>query len=187
MDVELWKSINYAFQDIIVLQLCLVAGYAFFAKRYISLKYYPIIYYLMGTVIVELISKIVLRINESSLYFTYVNFFNIPFELIMLYWFLKNIFKDNKLLNNWIYLNFSSIILFLVFLSFKDNPNSKDASLALSVLNVMLLSYCLFHLNVRFGNKKIFKMKFGKFNKKKRVYKIHFFNQNQNWKMNKRN
>jgi hypothetical protein len=158
MNLEFWQSLNYAFQDIIVLQLCLVAGYAFFAKKYISLNYHPIIYYLIGSVIIELVSKIILRINESSLYFNYVNYFNIPFELIMLSWFLKNIFQENKMVNYWIYLNFSSIVPFLVFLLFIDGSNSKYGSLALSILNVPLLLYCLYPLNKRFKNKKIFRI-----------------------------
>lgn len=156
MNLEFWQSINYAFQDIIVLQLCLVAGYAFFAKRYISFKYYPIVYYLIGSVVEELISKVILRIDESSSYFRYNIFFNVPFELIMLYWFLKNIFKDNKMLNNWIYINFISILLFLIFPLFKNS--SEYVFLVSSILNVILLLYCMFLLNNRFRNKKIFKI-----------------------------
>jgi hypothetical protein len=158
MNLELWQSINYAFQDIAVPQLCLVAGYAFFAKKYISIKYNPIIYYLMGNVIIELISKIIVRINESSLFFKYVSFLYVPFELLMLYWFLKNIFKGNKIIDYWIVLNFSFIILFLIFLLFNDDSDSKYASLATSILNVPLLLYCLYPLNERFRNKKLFRI-----------------------------
>ena len=158
MNLELWRSINYATQDIIVLQLCLVTGFAFFAKKYISLKYYPIIYYLIGSVIIELISKIMMRIDIHSLYFDYINFFYIPFELIMLYWLLKNIFDDNKMINIWTYLNFSAVVLFLIYLLFKRNFNTQYASLTSSILNITILLYCLYDLNDRFRSKKLFKI-----------------------------
>lgn len=158
MNLELWRSINFAFQDIMVYQLCLVAGYAFFAKKYIPLKFYPIIYYLIGSVTIELISKIIIKIDETSLYFKYIGFLYIPFELVMLYWFLKNIFKDNKIVKSWVLLNFLSISFFIIFLLLKDDSNSKYASLATSILNVPLLLYCLYPLNERFKNKRIFRI-----------------------------
>lgn len=158
MNLEFWQSINYYIQDIIFYELCLVTGYALFVKKYVSHKYYPIIYYLIGSVIMELVSKIIMNIDESSLYFKYANFFNIPFELIMLYWFLKNILKDNNIVSVWIKLNFLSIILFLIFILFKGNYSTKYASLAMSILNTALLLYCIYLLNERFKNKKIFKI-----------------------------
>ncbi len=157
MNLDFWRSINYLFQDLIVIQLCLVTGYAFFIKKIISKKYYPIIYYLIVSVCIEIISKIMLKIDENSPYFTYLNFIFIPFELVMLYWFLNNIFVNVKHIKVWATTNFIIIIIFSIFELLQKEPNSKDVSLLSAILNIIFLLYILYQLNVRFAGRILYK------------------------------
>lgn len=158
MNLEFWRSINYILQDLIVIQLCLVTGYAFFIKKYISDKYYPIIYYLIVSVCIEIISKVMLKIDENSPYFIYLNFIYIPFELIMLYWFFKNIFVDDKHIKFWTIANLIIILIFSFFELLQNEPNSKNVSLLSAILNIVFLLYILYQLNLRFRGKLLYKI-----------------------------
>ena len=70
-----------------------------------------------------------LKIDDESPYFIYLNFIYIPFELVMLYWFLKNIFADDKHIRFWAIINFIIIIIFSVVELLQNEPNSKNVSL----------------------------------------------------------
>jgi hypothetical protein len=144
MSLENWRSLNYFFQDLIVLQMFFVTGLVSFRMNTTSKKYRPIIIYLIFSVVLEIISKFFLKINPESLYFTYNNFVFIIFEAWFVYWYLFMTFPAQKILKTWLIINFSFILLFFGYLVYSKNPNSDYRSFVPAFLHILILLYALY-------------------------------------------
>jgi hypothetical protein len=157
MNLDNWRALNYIFQDLIVTQLFLVTGYVFYLRYYIPKRYFPIIYYLFGSAIFEVTSKVILKINENSNYFTYSDLVFILMEDLTLYWFILNIFPQKKNIKIFIFTNVIIILGFFVYLIIAGNSVEK-APILPAILNILLLLYFLFLLNIKFSGKKIIRI-----------------------------
>ena len=158
MNLDTWRSINYIFQDLIVSQLFIVTGYAIFLKNSIHKRYWPIIYYLMGSTLIEITSKIILKLNDQSAYFVYNGYILVILELSMLYWFILNIISDNRIVLFLIIAILLAIITFYIFDIASGNSFPNIIATMPAFLNILFLSYILFTFNAKFSKKKFLKV-----------------------------
>jgi hypothetical protein len=140
MSLDQWRSLNYSFQDIIVLEMILVTLYLVYKRNTILTKNKSIYYYLCVSSVFELTSKVFLKLNSESNYFLFNNYFFIIFETVLLYLYLNNNFKTSKSLKIILVVNFIFILFFTVFIIiFKSNQEYK--SLLPSFLHICVLLY----------------------------------------------
>jgi hypothetical protein len=144
--LENWRTVNYILQDIIILEMFLVAGYILARRSKVSDNFKYIINYLIFSVVFEIVSRVVLKINPNSIYFIYYNFLFIGVETWLLYMFLDKIHKKNGIIRKYLLLNVSLLLIFFGYLLFFPSIEGPPEYLPLfpAVLHMIILSYSLY-------------------------------------------
>lgn len=144
--------------DLVNISLYLCFGYASFFATKLDKRFNKVYFYILGSILFELTSICILKINDEAIYFKYVDFLFGFFELTFLYWFIFLSFRFSSIIPKIILVNIFLMVVFLIFQTFNNKDFTSEIFNAFtSTLHIFLILICLYELTLKFPNKGLFK------------------------------
>ena len=158
MDLEFWRNTYSLTMKLVNIALYVNVGYASFLFPKIKNQYKYIYFYILGSMLFELVSLSVMQMDETSSYFKYVDYFFGLFETTFLYLFIIKSFPHSKVLRIAIALNSTLIALFFIFYFISNSSAEAESFNAfLSLIHLFLILIALFESSLMNPSKRFFR------------------------------